>query len=99
MDRDLTDQVISAVAKYNQQDTKVEPDLTAISALRPADLICHLWQRYAATALIPLVASSVSLRREMVTTNQHSVVRMEGKITEVVQKAIDGECRVFCWTS
>jgi hypothetical protein len=70
-------------------DVKSEPDVTPLATIRPADLICHLTQRYASTALLPLAGSSAALRREMVTTNSHYVVRMEGKINAVIQKVID----------
>ena len=70
-------------------DNKNEPDLSPLSALRPSDLICHIWQRYASTALLPLAGSNTTTRREMITTNSHNVVRMEGKISTLIQKAID----------
>lgn len=31
------------------------------------------------------------VRREMTTLNSHNVVRMEGKVNNVIQKAIDSE--------
>lgn len=42
-------------------------------------------------ALFPLGGSNVPIRREMITLNSHSVVRMEGKVNNVIQKAIDSE--------
>lgn len=42
-------------------------------------------------ALFPLAGSNVPVRREMITLNSHSVVRMEGKVNNVIQKAIDSE--------
>jgi hypothetical protein len=80
---------LSALARLEGVDTKIEPDLTPLCTLKPADQVCHLWQRYAATALLPLAGSSAPLRREMITSNGHNVVRMEGKINTVIQKAID----------
>ena len=84
---------VSALAKFEAHDSKVEPELTNIAVLRPADLICHLWQRYASTALLPLSNSSTAIRREMGVFNNHNVVRMEGKVNSVVQRALDGELR------
>lgn len=79
----------SALARLEQWDTKTSPDLTSIATLHPVDLVCNLWQRYSTTALLPLTSASVAVRREMTTFNQHSVVRMEGKINSVMQKTID----------
>ena len=79
----------SALARLESADPKVEPDLTPLATLKPADIICHLSQRYAATALLPLSGSSAPLRREMVTSYSHNIVRMEGKIDALMQKAID----------
>lgn len=79
----------SALARLDMGDTRTEPDLTVLSVLRPADLVCHLWQRYSSTALVPLAGSAVGVRRELATFNQHNVVRMEGKINAVIEKAID----------
>lgn len=42
-------------------------------------------------ALFPLAGSNVPIRREMITLNSHNVVRMEGKVNNVIQKAIDSE--------
>jgi hypothetical protein len=81
----------SALAKLENLDSKVEPDLTTLTVFKPADLICHLWQRYTSTAIIPLAGSNVAIRREMGTFNAHNVVRMEGKINAVIQKALDSE--------
>jgi hypothetical protein len=79
----------SALVRLEAADTKIEPDLTPLATLKPADLICHLAQRYASTALLPLSGSSVPLRREMVTSNSHNIVRMEGKVNALIQRAID----------
>jgi hypothetical protein len=74
----------------DNQDAKLDPDLQPLTVLKPADLICHLWQRYSSTALLPL-ASAPTLRKEMSTFGQHNIVRMEGKINRVIQKALDSE--------
>lgn len=79
----------SCLARLDQSDTRAEPDLTVVSVLRPADLVCHLWQRYSSTALVPLTGSAAVVRRELATFNQHLVVRIEGKINAVIQKAVD----------
>lgn len=72
---------------------KVEPDLHPIHVIALADMTMHLWQRYVATALVPLASSSVTVRREMSVYHNHVVVRIEGKINEVLQRAVDGASR------
>ena len=79
----------SALAKLENIDPKVEPDLQPMVVLKSADLICHLWERYTATALFPLVGSSAGMRKEMGMFNGHNIVRMEGKVNVVIQKALD----------
>jgi hypothetical protein len=80
-----------AAAKFDMHEGKAEPDLSPLGVLKPADLICHLWQRYIGTAILPLAGTSVSIRREMATFNTHNIIRMEGKVNAVVQKSLDGE--------
>jgi len=79
----------SALAKLEQHDAKLEPYLSVLAVLRPADLICHLWQRFTSTALFPLTASTTAVRKEMATFHSHNVVRMEGKVNAVIQKSLD----------
>jgi hypothetical protein len=79
----------SALAKFDNHDPKLEPDLRAIGSLKIADQICHLSQRYAATAIIPLAGGNVAIRREMGSTNSLNISRMEGKINAVIQRSID----------
>ncbi|OCF37461.1 exocyst complex component protein [Kwoniella heveanensis BCC8398] len=80
----------SSLAKLENHESRAEPDLQPLTVLKPADQICHLWQRYTSTALLPLAGNTVAIRREMGTFNSHNVVRMEGKINAVIQKALDG---------
>ncbi|WVQ97920.1 hypothetical protein IAU59_005038 [Kwoniella sp. CBS 9459] len=80
----------SSLSKLENHETRAEPDLQPLAVLKPADQICHLWQRYTSTALLPLAGNTVAIRREMGTVNSHNVVRMEGKINAVIQKALDG---------
>lgn len=81
--------MLRSLAKLENADPKIEPDLQSLTVLKPADLICHLWERYTATALIPLAGSAAALRREMNTFNGHNIVRMEGRVNSVIQKALD----------
>lgn len=83
----------SSLFQFEHHDSKTEPDLAALHALKPADMICQLWQRYTSTAMVPLASSVQAIRREMTTYNQHNVVRMEDKVNAVVQKSIDSKRR------
>jgi len=71
-------------------DTKSEPSLQALAIIRSVDLICHLWQQYVNTALLPLASSSVTIRREMVVFNNQTVTRMEIGVNNLLQKVTDG---------
>ncbi|WVF69874.1 hypothetical protein IAT40_004656 [Kwoniella sp. CBS 6097] len=86
----------SSLSKLENHESRAEPDLQPLTVLKPADQICHLWQRYTSTALLPLAGNTVAIRREMGTFNSHNVVRMEGKINAVIQKALDG---IVSWLS
>ncbi|KAK4685100.1 exocyst complex component 5, partial [Tremellales sp. Uapishka_1] len=88
--RSFIETALDSSAAKLESDPKSEPDLSPLQVLKPADLICHLWQRYTATALLPLAGGNVAIRREMSTFNSNNVVRMEGKVNVVIQKALDG---------
>lgn len=91
---DLTnDRALHVLALY---DSKSEPDLSPIYVIRLADMIMHLWQRYINTALVPLAGSSVTVRREMSIFNNHVVVRIEGKVNQIVQRTTDGSSFLSC---
>ncbi len=81
----------TALHQISLYDSKTEPDLTPITVIKTADMIMQLWQRYIATALVPLAGSSVTVRREMGIFNNHVVVRIEGKVNDIVQRSTDGE--------
>ena len=70
--------------------TKTEPSLQALAILHSIDLICHLWQRYVNIALLPLAASSVVVRREMVVLNNQTVSKIEGAANALMQRLLDG---------
>ena len=79
------------MARVESADTKSEPSLQPLSVLRSVDLICHLWQQYVNTALLPLATSSVTIRREMVVFNNQSVSRIEGGANHLTQRITDCE--------
>src|SRR4051812_538905 len=81
----------SALARFESADTKTDPSLQPLSIIRSIDLICHLWQQYINTALLPLASSSVTIRREMVVFNNQTVNRMETGTNSVLQRITDGK--------
>jgi hypothetical protein len=76
-------------------DAKAEPNLQSLMVLRSVDLICHLWQQYVNTALLPLASSSVTIRREMVVFNNQAVSRLEGGANHLMQRITDCEFAVL----
>ncbi|KAK0468124.1 exocyst complex protein [Desarmillaria tabescens] len=86
----------TALARLEVADAKTEPSLQLLSTLRFADLICHLWQQYVNTALLPLASSSVTTRREMVVFNNQAVSRLEGGANQLTQRLTDA---IIAWLS
>ncbi|KAG7096738.1 hypothetical protein E1B28_004151 [Marasmius oreades] len=70
-------------------DAKAEPNLQALAVLKLVDLICHLWQQYVTTTLLPLASSSVTVRREMATFNNQTISRLEGSANHLMHRLID----------
>ncbi|ODN86325.1 exocyst complex component protein [Cryptococcus wingfieldii CBS 7118] len=71
------------------QDHKTPPDLSPLQTLKATAGIHVLWQKYSGMAVVPLAGGNAGLRREMVGLGRHGVVRLEGKVNEVVQKGVD----------
>ncbi|KAM0792876.1 hypothetical protein ACM66B_002639 [Microbotryomycetes sp. NB124-2] len=86
----------TALHQLSVSDGKTEPDLGPLRVIKNADIIMHLWQRYIATALVPLAGTSVTIRREMGIFNNHVSVRIEGKVNAIAQKTTDA---VLSWIS
>ncbi|KAF8917823.1 exocyst complex component Sec10-like protein [Mucidula mucida] len=86
----------TSMARVESADTKTEPNLQPLAILRAVDLICHLWQQYVNTALLPLASSSVTTRREMVVYNNQSISRLEGGANHLTQRITD---TVITWLS
>jgi exocyst complex component 5 len=80
----------SAVVRLDFFESKSEPHLQYLNILGLVDLICHLWQQYVNTALLPLASSSLTIRREMVVYNNQTVSRVEGAANSLVQRVTDG---------
>jgi len=86
----------TSLAQFSSYDMKSEPSLKPMTVIRTADMAMNLWQRYVTTAIVPLAASSVNIRRGMSMFNNNILVRIENKINSVAQKGL--EC-VLSWLS
>ncbi|KAJ6628866.1 exocyst complex protein [Mycena sp. CBHHK59/15] len=86
----------TAQARVEAADAKSEPNLQPLMILRSVDLICHLWQQYVNTALLPLASSSVTIRREMAVFNNQAVSRLEGGANVLTQRITDS---IISWLS
>ncbi|KAK1231808.1 Exocyst complex component 5 [Marasmius sp. AFHP31] len=75
--------------RLDAADTKAEPSFNGLSTLKLVDLVCHLWQQYVNTTLLPLASSSVTVRREMATFNNQTVSRIEGSANHLMHRLID----------
>lgn len=85
----FADRQTRAQTRLEAADSKTEPSLQPLAIIRCVDLICHLWQQYVNTALLPLASSSVTIRREMVVFNNQSVSRLEGAANQLLQRVTD----------
>ena len=65
------------------------PDLMVLGLLQRVEELVELWQHYVHTAVLPLTASSVTIRRETAIYNNHNLLRVEGKAEALVQKWTD----------
>ena len=71
------------------ESAKVEPDFSYLPNLRTAISIMHLMMSCINTVLIPLAASSLTVRREMEKNTNLAVNRMEDRINLVEQRTVD----------
>lgn len=65
------------------------PDIGTLTLVRRVDELTELWQHYIQTAVLPLTASSVTIRRETAIYNNHNMLRVEGKCEALLQKYTD----------
>ncbi|PWW74402.1 exocyst complex component Sec10 [Tuber magnatum] len=72
-----------------EQQTKGEPDLTYFLEMKPATTIMHLMFSFVNTALIPLSQTSLTTRREMGKLTNTTLMSLEQKINNVIQRTID----------
>ncbi|TFK43692.1 exocyst complex protein [Crucibulum laeve] len=86
----------TAEVRLESSDNKTEPSLQPLTLLRSIDLICHLWQQYVNTALLPLASSTLTIRREMVAFNNQTVSRLEAGANRLLQRITDS---IVAWLS
>ncbi|WFD39608.1 Exocyst complex component 5 [Malassezia japonica] len=65
------------------------PDLAPLELVMRTEQLSTLWQHYVQTAVLPLTAPSVTIRRETVIYNNHNMLRVEGKCEALLQKFTD----------
>lgn len=75
---------------------KKEPDLSYLAHLRTATSITHLMITCINTVLIPLAASSITIRREMEKNTNLALNRVEDAINVIEQRTVDA---VLNWTT
>jgi len=76
--------------------TKKEPDLSYLPLLRTATSITHLMISCINTVLIPLAASSITMRREMEKNTNLAINRVEDTINLIEQRTVDA---ILNWTT
>lgn len=80
----------SAVDQATQQETsKEEPDFEYMTDLKSGVSILHLLLTTIQTLLLPLVASNLTIRRELERYTHVFVERVESKIDSILQKTLD----------
>ncbi|KAJ3756440.1 exocyst complex protein [Lentinula raphanica] len=92
----IEEAIETAQARLEVNDPKTEPLLQVLATLKTADLVCHLWQQYVNTALLPLASSSVTIRREMLVFNNQTVSRLEGGVNQLIHRLTD---TIVAWLS
>lgn len=75
---------------------KKDPDLSYLPHLRTAVSVMHLMITCINTVLVPLAASSITIRRDMEKNTNLTINRMEDTINVIEQRTVDG---VLNWTT
>lgn len=73
----------------SQESSKTEPDFSYLLKLRTAISITHLMSTCINTVLIPLAASSITVRRDMEKKTSIMMTRIEDKINAIEQRTVD----------
>ncbi|KAL2869407.1 exocyst subunit SEC10 [Aspergillus lucknowensis] len=76
-------------AATTQESGKSEPDLSYLFTVRDSISIANLMVMCINTLLVPLAASSVTIRRELEKKTNLATIRIEEKINSIEQKVID----------
>ena len=86
----------AAEAATVAEAAKREPDISYLPHVKTAISIMHLMQVSIETVLVPLAASSITVRRDMEKNTRSTVTRMEDQINAIEQRTIDA---VLNWTA
>ncbi|PKI85075.1 Exocyst complex component 5 [Malassezia vespertilionis] len=107
--RVLTDAFLKAYVEAALETTTVQlfaydgrsavaPDLDIFVLVMRVEQLVTLWQHYVQTAVLPLTAPSVTIRREIGIYNNHNILRVEGKCEALLQKFTDNMLAYFSAT-
>lgn len=81
--------LVSLLSRLENLDAKHKPDAASLFTLRQAVLLLQLWQGYTSTALIPLLGSSVTYRKELVKSDEQAIAAIERRMNSILHKIID----------
>ncbi|WFD33662.1 Exocyst complex component 5 [Malassezia cuniculi] len=65
------------------------PDVNTLQLVRLVEQHVKLWSHYVQTAVIPLTAPSVTIRRETTIYDNHNMLRVEGRCEGLIQRFTD----------
>ncbi|TIA77982.1 hypothetical protein E3P92_03717 [Wallemia ichthyophaga] len=75
---------------YKIESSKYDVPFESLEICSPADLITQLWQRYAATTIIPLTNNgAIGMKRELAVFANNTINRLEVKLNTILQKLMD----------
>ncbi|PHH77997.1 hypothetical protein CDD80_7508 [Ophiocordyceps camponoti-rufipedis] len=78
------------------ENAKTEPDLSYLSALRPAVTVAALMERFVRTVLIHLAESNTTVRRSMEAQKKSALDSIEKKTNDILKVSLDV---ITNWTS
>lgn len=76
-------------ASTSQENSKVEPDMSYLSSLRPATTISSIISRFVQTVMIRLAEGNTTVRRSMEAQAKMGMESIERKSNNVVKSSID----------
>ncbi|TIC70399.1 Mak16-domain-containing protein [Wallemia mellicola] len=75
---------------FKLDNSRSEPPFECLEICSPADLITQLWQRYAATTIIPLTNNgAIGMKRELALFANNTISRLEVKLNAILQNLMD----------